>query len=85
MDNLSKKIYFFFDTNLLDVNSMCSARDAMDVDSNDEHQGNSNLSFLKTKYSCLLQLMILVLTSHSRPMTRLWWIRHALVTRLLVP
>ena len=42
-----QKDLFFFDTNLLDVDSMRSARDAMDVDSNDEHQGISIFPFYK--------------------------------------
>ena len=53
VDNQSKKIFFYFFIDTLDVNSTCSARDAMDVDSNAEDEGNSNLSKIKTKYSCL--------------------------------
>ena len=49
MGNLSKIIIFFIDTNHLDVNSTCSARDAMDVDSNAEDEGD--LIFPKLKQS----------------------------------
>jgi hypothetical protein len=44
-----KLLYFFIDTNHLDVNSTCSARDAMDVDSNAEDEGD--LIFPKLKQS----------------------------------
>ncbi len=43
-----KLLYFFIDTNLLDVNSTLAC-DWMDVDSNAEDEGNSNLSQIKIK------------------------------------
>lgn len=43
---------FFLDTNYLE-HSLSWAQDAMDVDSNAEDEGTSNLSQIKIKYSCL--------------------------------